>query len=162
MPIRTSDGITINDFAQFRTVAIKVQKSKDIERVAKKENRGQITYNGQSIGIRLVRGHRTWTDIRNDLGTQIPNVLDSMRTYSLKGEVYCERDRGTVFREKFAGCLNFLLTWAKSVQGRGNVEIPVNVTLLQVRSIIKWTHLVMKEYESEFSEDDFVCVEGMI
>jgi hypothetical protein len=168
MPITvtTSDGVAINSFEQFQAVVEKAQELKDIKKAAQREKSDCVTYNGHSIQVRH----------RNALEAQIPCVLDDMRTCSWNGEIYHEGK----FEKKFANYLNFLLAWLKSIRlstldfllvwlrsiwsaaSQDTDTIRVSITASQIRNVVNWVYLMMRRYESEFSEDDFVCVERMI
>jgi hypothetical protein len=167
MRVTTSDNppVVIDGFERLQGVVDKIRKAPVIKSVSRKEDVGYVMYNGHSIQV--------WD--QNRLETQIPRVLDNMRRYSWNGEIY----RKGKFEKKFANCLNFLLAWLESIRPPADhsnfllvllgIQSPVSqnvaqvgIVASQVRSAIRWVYLIMRRYELEFSEGDFVCVERMI
>jgi hypothetical protein len=158
MQVRTSDNVTVDDFEQVKAV---VRKAQGLEDIKKAESNGKVTYNGHNISVQPNGGYN-WNVIRRELEKQIPNVLNDMEVCSYYGGEFYSTDNG-VFREKFAKYLNFILLWLGNIQEPNNdTAAQVKVNRLQMKSGIKWVHFVMKEYRSEFSERDFVCVENTI
>jgi hypothetical protein len=154
MRIQTSDNVVVDGFDKIQLVVNKICSIAVVQNAAKKEDNNQITYNGHSIQVSNT----------NELAAQIPYVLDDMRLCSWEGKIF-SKSSSEVFEEKFTKCLNFLLTWLKSIQeqqGQASVPVQVGIAALQMQSAIEWMQPIMKEYRSGFSENDFVCVEKMI
>lgn len=150
MKITTSDNIEFSEFEKFQEVVNKAREIPAIRNVNRQENSNQITYNGHTIKFAN----------QNELANQIPDVLHTMLLCNWRGEVYSE-DFPEVFHEKFAECLNFLLAWLKIIVACTE-DITVKITALDMQSVIEYVKLIMKEYESKYSDEDFVTVENMI
>jgi hypothetical protein len=151
MKIVTSDGGAFEGFEHLQPIVEKTCKIPIIENVNKKEDGKHVSYNGYTIAI----------DNQSELAEQIPGVLDKMRVCSWGGRVFASNSN-EVFHKEFLEYLNFLLTWLKSIGTRGDIELKVEIRAFQMRSVIRWMLRVMEEYESQYSESEFVTVENMI
>jgi hypothetical protein len=97
---------------------------------------------------------------RAKLTIQIPKLLKQMSLCNWNGEVYSTSD---IFQEKFAGCLNFLLTWLNSIitQPQRENQTQVNVTALQMKDALKWLVSALKRIGIG-SGGDLTRVDNMI
>ncbi|MDR1891289.1 MAG: hypothetical protein LBQ23_03930 [Puniceicoccales bacterium] len=151
MKITTSDSKEFDNFEKVQDVVKKIQGTKIMKKVAGGEGNNQVTY-----GI-----HKIQADDRATLETHIQNVLNDISGCFLKNEIY---SKGNSVPHQFTECLNFLLTWLRSIhaQAEGHTTVQVDVATSQMREVVEWAELMMKKHRSKYSEDDFVCVEGMI